>query len=52
MPLTQRESIKNKIAELTAHGLNSNEIADYLENITKGELVRVIKDQLEDHNAE
>lgn len=44
IPLTKRESIKNKIAELTAHGLNSNEIADYLRKITKAELIRVIKD--------
>jgi DNA-binding NarL/FixJ family response regulator len=47
MPITQRESIKNKIAELTAHGLNSNEIAKELSKISKAELIRVIKDYQE-----
>ena len=47
MPLTQREAIKNKIAELTSNGLNSNEIAEYMPKITKGQLIRVIKDYQE-----
>ena len=47
MPITQRASIKNKIAELTNDGLNSNEIAQYLPKITKAQLIRVIKDYQE-----
>jgi hypothetical protein len=47
MPITQRQSIKNKIAELTASGLNSSEIARYLSEITKAELIRIIKDYQE-----
>ena len=45
MTAEQRDAINEKIANLIAHGLNSNEIANlYLRRITKGQLVRVIKD--------
>ena len=44
MPITQIVSIKNKIAELSAHGLNANEIAadQALSRISRPELIRVI----------
>lgn len=44
MPNTKIESIRNKIAELSAHGLNANEIAtdSSLKLITRPELIRII----------
>lgn len=44
MPITQIVSIKNKIAELSNHGLNANEIAadQALSRISRPELIRVI----------
>lgn len=47
MPITKRESLKNKIAELTNNGLNSNEIAKAFTKVTKAELIRIIKDYQE-----
>jgi hypothetical protein len=47
MPRTRRESLRNKIAELSNSGLNSNEIADYLKKVSKGELIRIIRDYQE-----
>jgi len=44
MPENRRVYVRNKIAELTAHGLNSNEIAKLLTKISKAQLIRVIKD--------
>ena len=47
MPNTQIESIRNKVAELMAHGMNANEISKYLKQINKAQLVRVIMDLIE-----
>ena len=47
MPNTQIESVRNKVAELSAHGLNAIEIQKRMPSITKAELVRVIMDLLE-----
>jgi len=48
IPNTLRESLRNKIAELSAHGLNSSEIAKlYLSKVSKAVLVRIIRDYQE-----
>jgi len=48
IPNTLLESLKNKIAECTNHGLNSSEIASlYLKKTSKAVLVRIIKDLME-----
>lgn len=47
MPNTQIESIRNKVAEQMAHGLNAREILKDLTLITRPELVRVIMDLIE-----
>ena len=49
---TKIEAIKNKIADLSNHGLNSNEINKYLTKITKTHLIRVIKDLIENQKTE
>lgn len=52
LPLTLKEYILNKIAELTAHGLNSVEIATYMPKIGKAQLIRVIKDLIEEKKVD
>lgn len=47
MPNTRIESIRNKVAEQMAHGLNAREILKDLILITRPELVRVIMDLIE-----
>jgi hypothetical protein len=47
MPNTQKQAIRNKIAELAASGLNSNEIAKYLKKISKAQLIRILRDYIE-----
>jgi hypothetical protein len=48
IPNTLRESIRNKIAECAAHGLNSTETARlYLPKVSKAVLVRIIRDYQE-----
>lgn len=47
MPNTKIESIRNKVAEEMAHGLNAREILKDLTLITRPELVRVIMDLIE-----
>jgi hypothetical protein len=47
MPNTQIESIRNKVAEQMAHGLNARKILKDLKLITRPELVRVIMDLIE-----
>ena len=51
IPVTKRESIRNKIAELTAHGLESNEILKHLGKTSAEELIEVIKDYQKDNEA-
>jgi hypothetical protein len=47
MPNTRIESVRNKVAEQMAHGLNAREILKDLTLITRPELVRVIMDLIE-----
>ena len=47
MPNTRIQSLRNKISELMAHGLNAREIEIELSKITKPEFIRVIMDLLE-----
>ena len=47
MPSTKIESVRNKVAELMAQGLNANEIGIYLKKLKSNELIRVIMDLIE-----
>lgn len=47
MPNTQIESVKNKVAELMAHGLNAREIQKSIKLFSKPQLVRIIMDLIE-----
>lgn len=47
IPNTKIESIRNKVAELSAHGLNACEIQKDINKITKPELIQVIMDLIE-----
>jgi len=47
MPNTQIESVRNKVAELMAHGLNAREIQKSINLFTKPQLVRIIMDLIE-----
>jgi len=44
MSQPQKTAILNRIAEQTNHGLNSKEIATNMPNVTKAQLIRLIKD--------
>jgi hypothetical protein len=52
MPNTQISSVRNKVAECMAHGLNANEIQKEIPKISKAQLVRVIMDLLEKPNTD
>lgn len=52
MPNTQISSVKNKVAECMAHGLNANEIQKEMPKISKPQLIRVIMDLLENPDEE
>lgn len=52
MPNTRINSVRNKVAEGIAHGLNANEIQAQMPKLSKAELVRVIMDLLENPNTE
>jgi len=44
MSQPQKTAILNRIVEQTNHGLNSKEIVTNMPNVTKAQLIRLIKD--------